>query len=624
MQIVIFICTCYNFLWKLHFAGCGVVRIFSMKSIKFKIFISNLGIVIGMFLIFGVIFLKINIDQARDTAFSSAKASLSQASTYLAEKTASIRNDVDSIALNQQVIDILNIDNSEKYRDIVKWNIDYSRISEMVIKTLNNSDIDTLLIATENDIAKVMNTPILFDISSFRNTEWYDEWVDNPGSYLWHSSFETEHGPEPYEEYVCFTRNLLYSYYNYRTVYVGFIRKEVFDNLLNINALDEHTSFFIMNSKGEILSGTKNLPSGYMDDILGKITERIDFWSDNMYLQSEKLNGHEFIFGIKQIPNTNLYLTYIFSITGMTTDMVITSARNIFLIMLIILPVVLFLSLAVAYSLTKRLDRLKENMTHASEGDFDIDIIQSSQDDEIGVLTKHFNYMLTKISILMDSQYALGKRIKELELKSLQAQINPHFLYNTLDLIKWRANEYNDTETEELVAALSNYYKRSLGRGRDMVPLKDEIDHIESYVYIQNMRFDNCVKLTVEIPDSLKNCLLPRITLQPIVENAIIHGILEKNDESGTINIRAEDRNNELYIYITDDGVGMEQEKADILLSENDTMNITGSGYGLKNIDERIKLSFGEAYGISFSSHPGKGTTVIVRIPIKILGNGTK
>ena len=232
--------------------------------------------------------------------------------------------------------------------------------------------------------------------------------------------------------------------------------------------------------------------------------------------------------------------------------------------------------------------------------------------------------MLTKISILMDSQYALGKRIKELELKSLQAQINPHFLYNTLDLIKWRANEYNDTETEELVAALSNYYKRSLGRGRDMVPLKDEIDHIESYVYIQNMRFDNCVKLTVEIPDSLKNCLLPRITLQPIVENAIIHGILEKNDESGTINIRAEGRNNELYIYITDDGVGMEQEKADILLSENDTMNITGSGYGLKNIDERIKLSFGEAYGISFSSHPGKGTTVIVRIPIKILGNETK
>lgn len=142
-----------------------------MKSIKFKIFISNLGIVIGMFLIFGVIFLKINIDQARDTAFSSAKASLSQASTYLAEKTASIRNDVDSIALNQQVIDILNIDNSEKYRDIVKWNIDYSRISEMVIKTLNNSDIDTLLIATENDIAKVMNTPILliFHRSGIRN-----------------------------------------------------------------------------------------------------------------------------------------------------------------------------------------------------------------------------------------------------------------------------------------------------------------------------------------------------------------------------------------------------------------------------------------------------------------------
>ena len=386
----------------------------------------------------------------------------------------------------------------------MKWNIDYNYIAESVIKTLNSSDIDKIIIATENDIAKLINTPFILDISSLKNTAWYYEWVDNSGSYLWHSSFEIEHGPESYEEYVCFTRDLIYSYYNYRTVYIGFIERKVFDNLLNINALDEYTSFFIMNSKGEILSGTKNLPAENMDYIREMILNHINIYSDNTYLRSEKMNGNEYILGINRIPNTNLYLTYIYSITGMTADMVKTSAKNILLIMLIILPVVLFLSLTVAFSVTKRLDRLKENMAHASEGDFDIDIIQSSQDDEIGVLTKQFNYMLTKISILMDSQYALGKQIKELELKSLQAQINPHFLYNTLDLIKWRAIEHNDTETEELVSALSNYYKRSLGKGRDMVPITDEIDHIESYIYIQNMRFDNCIQLFVSVPDNLK------------------------------------------------------------------------------------------------------------------------
>ena len=243
------------------------MRIFSIKSIKFKIFISNLAIVIGMILMFGTIFLKINFNQARNTAFSSAKSSLSQAYTYLTEKTASIRNDVDSIALNQQTLDILNMDNKNKYKDIVKWNIDYNYIAESVIKTLNSSDIDKIIIATENDIAKLINTPFILDISSLKNTAWYYEWVDNSGSYLWHSSFEIEHGPESYEEYVCFTRDLIYSYYNYRTVYIGFIERKVFDNLLNINALDEYTSFFIMNSKGEILSGTKNLPAENMDYI---------------------------------------------------------------------------------------------------------------------------------------------------------------------------------------------------------------------------------------------------------------------------------------------------------------------------------------------------------------------
>lgn len=592
------------------------MRIFSVKSIKFKIFISNLAIVVVMFLLFGIFLIKFNSSQARKTALLSAKSSLSQASVYLAEKTVSIRNAVDSIALSQQTLDVLNMDNKNKYADIVKWNIDYHYILELVMKSINNSDIDRIIIATENELAKIINTPLIFNLSSLIDTAWYNEWLDTSESYFWHMPYNIGNENGDNEGFICFTRSLLYSYYNYETIYIGYVGREVFDNLLNINTLDEYTSFFIMNSKREILSGTKNLRSEYMEHITEKILARNYNYLDSIYLQTESMDGHEYIIGITGIPNTNLYLTYIYSISDMIADMVNTNSKNIVVIMLIIFPMVLFLSLAVAFSVTKRLDRLKKNMVYASEGDFDIDIMQPAQDDEIGVLTKQFNYMLTKISILMDSQYSLGKRIKELELKSLQAQINPHFLYNTLDLIKWRAIDNKDGEAVELVSALSNYYKRSLGKGQDIVTLEDEIDHVKSYVYIQNKRFDNGIRLSADIPLNLRNCLLPKITLQPIVENAIVHGLLEKEEPGGNIDIRAEYKGNNTYIYVTDNGVGMDQGKADALLSAGPDMSITGSGYGLKNIDERIKLTFGKLYGISFISSVGEGTTVIINIPL--------
>lgn len=593
------------------------MRKFSFRSLKFKIFISNLFIVLVMFLLFGAVLLKINLDEERKTAMTAARASLSQASTYLSEKTASIRNAVDSLALSQQTLDILNMDNNEKYEDIVQWNIDYNYIAESVMKSMNNSDIAKLLILTENELAKIINTPLVFNISVTEGTIWHEKWYGAPESYVWHAASDLNFSHPSGEEQICFTRSLLYSYYNYQTLYIGYVDRKVFDNLLNVNTLDEYTSFFVMNNKGQILSGSKNLPTQYTEAIAKQLSEENNFEQDANQPQIKVFDNQEFIVGSTGISDTNLYLTYIHSLGDQIRDRVRTSAANMAVIILFILPVVLGLSLAIAFSVTKRIDRLRENMLQAGEGDFGIEILQSSQGDEIGVLTRHFNYMLTKISLLMDSQYTFGKRIKELELKSLQAQINPHFLYNTLDLLKWKAVKHHDHEIQELVTALSNYYRKSLAKGKDIVTVMDEIEHICAYVYIQNKRFDDCIRLILQIPEELKNCVLPRITLQPIVENSILHGLLEKAEPSGTILIRVKREGELLEISIRDDGIGMDREKADKLLTEDSEGSITGSGYGLKNIDERIKLTFGKNYGLRFTSEPAAGTTVIITIPAR-------
>ena len=155
-------------------------------------------------------------------------------------------------------------------------------------------------------------------------------------------------------------------------------------------------------------------------------------------------------------------------------------------------------------------------MLQVSTGNFDMDILSVADMDEISLLNQHFNYMATKISLLLDEKISIGKRLKEQELIALQAQINPHFLYNTLDLIKWQAVKHHDSEIEALVNSLSDYYRLALSKGKEYLPLRSELSQIEAYVYIQNQRFDGHIHLELQIPEERMDYLLPKLTMQPI------------------------------------------------------------------------------------------------------------
>lgn len=233
--------------------------------------------------------------------------------------------------------------------------------------------------------------------------------------------------------------------------------------------------------------------------------------------------------------------------------------------------------------------------------------------DEVSILTNNFDNMVKQIDDYAASQYQLGIDLKNMELQALQAQINPHFLYNTLDLINWLAISHNADEISELVQLLSQFYKLSLSKGVEVVSIQNALLHIETYIKIQNFRFNDSIQLVCDIDPAILPCGILKLLLQPIVENSILHGIFEKETQQGTITILGKTYGSVISIQIIDDGIGMTPEQIDAV--KNSTHTSTGSSYGIKNVIERIRLYYGAEYGLTYDSSPDKGTTVTVKIP---------
>lgn len=283
--------------------------------------------------------------------------------------------------------------------------------------------------------------------------------------------------------------------------------------------------------------------------------------------------------------------------------------------MLLVMVAIAVISYVMAYLISRssirRLSMLTHHMKLVGRGNFSIPAIKSKQ-DEIGQLIVGFNKMVGDMSRLIEEKYQMGLEVKNLELKALQAQINPHFLYNSLELINCIAIKNNVKEINKMVNALSKFYKLSLSSGHDVIPVADEIAHVTFYVSIQNLRFEDKINLVKDIDEELYQYKTLKIILQPIVENAILHGIFEKPSKTGTIRIRGKLEGNTIVLIVQDDGVGMSEEKLrQILLHDQSDMK---HGYGAFNTHNRIALYYGEGYGLHYHSVPGEGTIVTIRL----------
>lgn len=271
-----------------------------------------------------------------------------------------------------------------------------------------------------------------------------------------------------------------------------------------------------------------------------------------------------------------------------------------------------------ALSITRPIDRLIKKMKKIEKGDLDnleeiaLGSIPSSPQSEVGLLHRTFKMMIQRIRELINENYTKQLLIRETELKALQAQINPHFLYNTLESINWLAKANKQDQISTMVESLGFLLRSSVSFKESLIPLSKELEIVWSYITIQKTRFEERLDFIVDMPDSLKNALIPKLTLQPIVENAI-HYALEPNIEPCRIRIVVKERDGVIHIAIEDDGPGMEPEFIKRLLAGK--VQTRGVGIGLSNIEERIRLTFGNEWGIHILSEPNIRTSVQLTIP---------
>ena len=278
---------------------------------------------------------------------------------------------------------------------------------------------------------------------------------------------------------------------------------------------------------------------------------------------------------------------------------------------------IISVSIWVSTSVTKPISKLSKLMERVEDGDFSVRF-RPRYHDEIGVLGTSFNHMLEKMDELINELYKEKQIRLEAQLKSLQEQVKPHFLYNTLDTISWMARAQGAMDVVHLVDALTNMFRVGLSKGKDYISLREETVHVANYLYIQKVRYQDKLQYSIEIPDKFNETVVPKLILQPLVENAIYHGIKLKRG-GGLVRITADSSDEKLFLHIWDSGAGISDEKLRELNESlsSDSRSETTESFGIPYISNRIKLSYGPEYGVSIRSREGEYTEVTLCLPMQ-------
>jgi len=281
----------------------------------------------------------------------------------------------------------------------------------------------------------------------------------------------------------------------------------------------------------------------------------------------------------------------------------------------IMIAIVFTISFVFSKYYSGKIFALKKRVNDITEGNLSVinEEVDSSTKDEMDELYNNFEFMVSEVKRLMKEQYRLGKDVTRAEMRALQAQINPHFLYNTLDLINWGALDYGAESVAKIARDLGQFYRLSLNHGSAIISIAEELLHVECFIRIENVHYEGAIHLETEVDEGIKNFACLNILLQPFVENAIVHGIAEHPDiKEVKIKITANKLEDDIEFHIIDDGLGVDGEEIEKLLNERPVGGFRG--FGINNVNFRLKLCYGEDYGIHYDNVKPHGTDVTIRI----------
>ncbi len=470
---------------------------------------------------------------------------------------------------------LMNITNNKKYIGMVYLGNDFYSVSK------------------EKTFAPAFNP---LSISSEHTDGWLKKVMDARGKGIWISTSEATEFQDSLMVYSRMVKNLN-SIKPIGILVIGinkYVFHDIFSDVNNIN-----NTQFIITQGDDILYNSISADS----------SSSIPFSADEMntLLSGEGLVtldiGKRFYVKSMNIANAGWTVTSItpyelFAIEKTQTFIVFSA------IALITFAVAIFCSYCFTKNITKALKHLSnyvDNLKRGIKGK-----LEFKTSDEIGIIGNEFMKVVEENEVLNTNLYKTKYKEKEAELLLLQLQINPHFLYNALDSIFWIAEEHGATEISKLVVALSKVFKLSLNNGERLITFRRELEMVESYIHVQKMRYEDKFNVKMNIDENLMNHYIMKFILQPLVENAITHGIAPKEGD-GTIIINASIEQNDVLISVKDDGIGFAEPQEEILKH----------GYALRNINDRIQLYYGSEYGLHLKSIPGKGSLTCVKIKLE-------
>lgn len=351
-------------------------------------------------------------------------------------------------------------------------------------------------------------------------------------------------------------------------------------------------------------------------DSLDLIAKHIDNHSG--IIDTKAINGKDALVFYSQVPYAQDWIlctlidkAELNVVSNQVINIIIISAAAILVLASII-------ALAFSESITRPIKILKEQMLEVASGNFDVKYTGKGR-DEISVLANVFNKMTSDLKNLMNQVKNIEQQKRQAELRALQSQINPHFLYNTLDTIQWKALKHNATDVADMIQLLSGLFRISLSSGKEMIPLEYEIQHVDNYLQIQQIRYNDKISYHMKIDNLAKKCYIPKIIIQPLVENSIYHGLKPKRHQ-GDIYIECMICNDDLQIIVEDNGIGIEESRLDLLIF-NLKNRVESNHYGLYNVNERLLMTYGTKCTIQIISEVNVGTKIIIRIPIQKEGD---
>ena len=530
------------------------------------------------------VFLCVRIYFSRQTSYL-AKQNIAQTQVILDRTVSDYKKAIDEVTRDTRIINLIKSENDfmcGNDKELLSGYNEYNYMSSRLLEIQEAYNIDTIKI--------YMRSGYVYDVESRKSYPWEQvmtsKWMEKLNSegvssiFLDNSYFNQEMNKNKSFHHI----QIIKSSTNYQEV-IGVmhipVSEEFIQTLLENSKLSENSILYLENSQGEIVTQfeEKMIPKKHK-------TFRIDVSHSDLSLVS-KVSMNDMM---------KMYYTIVVILISVS---------------LVLLLLGIFASRTIINSITKKLMLLIKHMEKVKERNFEPIPIDEICDD-VDRSIESYNNLLFEFGEILEEQKRNAENTKRLELKILREQINPHFLYNTLEIVNSLAIINNQTEISDVARWMSEYYKLSLNHGKDLMTVREELRHVELYINLQNLRFDKNIDFLLDIPDDILDCNMLKMIMQPIIENAVKHGFKDKTaEDNNVINIVGYHDGEYIIFVVNDNGNGIPAEKIDTLFLKS------SEGFGLNNVNERIKMFYGENCGIHIESEYGVYTSVVVKITAK-------